>query len=60
MAVENPSKEIITAINSAVIWFEKTKQELKKSVRGLEYKVFDKVMVKDLNAAPLWARFMGG
>lgn len=60
MAIENPSKEIITAINSAVVWFEKTKitgiREERQRVGNT--KVFDKVMVKDLNAAPLWARFM--
>jgi pectinesterase len=60
MAVENPSKEIITAVNSAVVWFEKTKitgiREERQRVGNT--KVFDKVMVKDLNAAPLWARFM--
>jgi pectinesterase len=60
MAIENPSKEIITAINSAVVWFEKTKitgiKEERQRVGNT--KVFDKVMVKDLNAAPLWARFM--
>jgi pectinesterase len=60
MAVENPSKEISTAVNSAVVWFEKTKitgiREERQRVG--DTKVFNKVMVKDLNAAPLWARFM--
>ena len=60
MSIENPSPEIITAVNSAVTWFEKTK------ITGLREdrvpvpnsKILEKVMVKDPNAEPLWARFM--
>nr|WP_315151543.1 pectate lyase [uncultured Flavobacterium sp.] len=60
MSIQNPSPEIITAVNSAVAWFEKTK------ITGLREdrvpvpnsKIMEKVMVKDPNAAPLWARFM--
>ena len=60
MSIENPSKEIITAVNSAAAWFEKTKitglREERQTVGNT--KVFDKVMVKDVNAALLWSRFM--
>jgi PelA/Pel-15E family pectate lyase len=60
MSIENPSPEIITAVNSSVAWFEKTK------ITGLREdrvpvpnsKILEKVMVKDPNAEPLWARFM--
>ena len=60
MSIENPSPEIITAVNSSVAWFEKTK------ITGLREdrvpvpnsKIMEKVMVKDPNAEPLWARFM--
>lgn len=60
MKVENPSPEIIDAIESAVNWFERSKINgirietvpVKNSPRGL-----DRVVVGDKNALPLWARF---
>lgn len=60
MAIENPSKEVVKAINSAVAWFEKTK------IVGLREdriyndagKIIDKKIVPDENAPPIWARFM--
>jgi len=60
MSIENPSPEIITAVNSAVAWFEKTKiTDLREErVAVPNSKIMEKVMVKDLNATPLWARFM--
>lgn len=60
MSIEKPSPEIITAINSAVAWFEKTKiTDLREDrVAVPNSKIMEKVMVKDPNATPLWARFM--
>ena len=60
MSIENPSPEIITAVNSAVIWFEKTKitNLREERVAVANSKIMEKVMVKDANAEPLWARFM--
>ncbi|WP_281226237.1 pectate lyase [Flavobacterium aquiphilum] len=60
MSVKNPSPEIITAVNSAVAWFEKTKiTDLREErVPVPNSKIMEKVMVKDPNASPLWARFM--
>lgn len=60
MSIENPSPEIITAVNSAVAWFEKTKiTDLREErVAVPNSKIMEKVMVKDPNATPLWARFM--
>jgi pectinesterase len=60
MSIENPSPEIITAVNSAVAWFEKTKITglREERVSTSNSKILDKVMVKDPNAEPLWARFM--
>ena len=60
MSVENPSPEIADAVNSAVKWFEKSKitgikvveKPDKSSPRG-----FDRIVVKDEKAEPLWARF---
>lgn len=60
MTIENPSKEIITAINSAVTWFEQVKiTGLREDrVYNEKGKIIDKKMVPDSNAPPLWARFM--
>jgi pectinesterase len=60
MSIENPSPEIITAVNNAVTWFEKTKiTDLREErVPVPNSKIVEKVMVKDANATPLWARFM--
>lgn len=60
MSIENPSKEIITAVNSAVVWFEKVKITGLREDRSLNKKgkVSDKQMVADANAPALWARFM--
>lgn len=60
MSIENPSKEIITSVNSAVNWFEKTK------IKGIKIETIstgkndekDKVVVESPDAEPLWARFM--
>jgi pectinesterase len=60
MSLENPSPEVITAINSAVVWFEKTKiTGIREDYISIENsKKMEKVVVKDLNAEPIWARFM--
>lgn len=60
MQINNPSKELITAIESAVHWFEKSK------ITGKELKFIwdknlpngkDRILIDDPNAKPLWARF---
>ncbi len=50
---QNPTPEIINAVESAVKWFEASK------VNGIrwERKNGDNVVVKDRNAPPIWARF---
>ena len=60
MSIESPSTEIITAVNSAVTWFEKTKiTGFREDHIPIENsKKTEKVIVKDPNAEPLWARFM--
>ena len=60
MSVKNPSPEIITAINSAVAWFEKTKITGKKENRiaVANSKIKEKVLVDDPKAEAIWARFM--
>lgn len=60
MAIESPSKEIIDAVNAAVIWFEKAKIKGLKEVRFYDEKgkISDKKMISDANAPDIWARFM--
>lgn len=60
MNIENPSAEIKNAINSAVNWFERSKiSGIKLEDKPLEGspKGFDRFIVEDKNAPPLWARF---
>jgi len=60
MSVEKPSPEIITAVQSAKAWFEKTKitnLEEKRVVNDAG-KIIEKKMIVTQNAAPIWARFM--
>ncbi|MGL2988061.1 pectate lyase [Flavobacterium sp. RSSA_27] len=60
MAIENPSPEIIFAVNSAVAWFEKTKITNLKIVdqTNSSGKVMDRKVVVSENEPPIWARFM--
>lgn len=60
MSIENPSKEIIIAVNSAVAWFEKTKiNGLRKDrIYNGVGKIVDKRMIPDETAPAIWARFM--
>ena len=60
MEFKNPSPEIIEAIESAVNWFKDSKIEGIKieTVAFKQYeKGFDRVVVKDKKAPPIWARF---
>ncbi|MBI9039899.1 pectate lyase [Lutibacter sp.] len=60
MEIENPSNEIITAVNSAVAWFEKVKITglREDKVYNEKGKIIDKKMIPDATALPIWARFM--
>lgn len=58
MSLENPSPEIVNAIQSAVLWFDKVK------IKGVRMEAFtnkdglkDRRIVADKDASPLWARF---
>ena len=59
MSIDHPNKEIIDSIESAVAWFDCVKitgiRQVNKpddSDRG-----YDKVIIKDATAPPIWARF---
>nr|WP_315251499.1 pectate lyase [uncultured Flavobacterium sp.] len=59
MSLKNPSPEVITAVNSAVAWFEKSKLiGIKVETKIGENSKPDRVVVQDAKAEPLWARFM--
>jgi PelA/Pel-15E family pectate lyase len=65
MSLDNPSKEVITAVQSAVKWFEDSKissirVEIIDAPRvkyPLTVSTTDRIVVKDPNAPPIWARF---
>jgi PelA/Pel-15E family pectate lyase len=65
MSLEHPSKEIITSVESALKWFEKSRilGIRVKTVRAQkkEYRYhttsIDRVAVEDPKAPPIWARF---
>ena len=60
MTIKNPTPQIVEAVEAAIQWFEKTKLTGIKVVEKPDKnapKGFDRVVVKDPNAPPLWARF---
>lgn len=60
MHVEHPSPEIIAAVDAAAAWFEKTKiMGIRIEDRPMEGtpKGFERYVIKDPTAGPLWARF---
>jgi PelA/Pel-15E family pectate lyase len=60
MAIDSPSPEVIDAVSGAVRWFERAKltgiRLEHKPAAGSPYG-FDRVVVADPAAPPLWARF---
>ena len=60
IGLQKPTEQVIEAVESAVAWFEKSKIS---GIRWVERRDpslaggFDRVVIKDSNAAPLWARF---
>lgn len=65
MSLDNPSKEVINAIQSAVKWFEDSKINgiRVKTIKAPEYTSkwkttnFDRVVVQDSTAPPIWTRY---
>ncbi len=60
MSIDKPSPEIITSIEASVKWFEATKIKgikIENTPIGTGDKT-DKIVVKSVDAEPLWARFM--
>jgi PelA/Pel-15E family pectate lyase len=65
MSLEHPSKEIITSVESAVKWFEKSRilgirvNTIHAPEKDYRYHTtsIDRVVVEDPKAPPIWARF---
>ncbi len=65
MDIENPSPELINAIESAIRWFEESKIEgiriKEKKIEPIKYKwstiSVDRFVVKDSTAPPIWPRY---
>jgi PelA/Pel-15E family pectate lyase len=60
MSLEHPSPQVIAAVDGAAAWFESAKltgmrQEQQKDANSA--KGYNKVVVKDPSAPPMWARF---
>jgi PelA/Pel-15E family pectate lyase len=60
MSIDNPAPEIIEAVQSAVAWFDRVRltgiRQIDKPDESLEGG-YDKVVIKDATAPPIWARF---
>jgi len=60
MSIDNPNPEVIEAVQAAVAWFERAKltgiREIRKSDKSTP-RGYDKVIIEDPTAPPLWARF---
>jgi len=60
MGIDRPAPEIVEAIQAAVTWFDEAKLEGIREIRREDPtlpKGWDKVVVQDTSAPPMWARF---
>jgi len=58
MSIDNPSPEIVDAIQSAVLWFDKSKIAGKKIENFINSdSISDRKVIHDKDAPPIWARF---
>ena len=60
MSLEKPTPEVVRAVEAAVAWFESAKLtglKVEEITDKTAPKGKDKVVVKDANAKPMWARF---
>jgi len=60
MDIDQPSPELVAAIQAAVAWFDEAKlegiREIRREAPGTP-KGWDKVVIQDATAPPMWARF---
>ena len=65
MSINHPSKEIIDAVDNAVVWFEASKIDntrvktipAVKTTTPYKVSVSDRIVVTDSTAAPIWTRY---
>ena len=60
MSIENPDERIIRAVVSAIDWYERSKIIGKALIRNPDPDLprgYDRIIVDDLDAPPLWGRF---
>jgi PelA/Pel-15E family pectate lyase len=60
MSIEKPNPDIIEAVQAAVAWFDEAKLQGIRQIRKQDQskpRGFDKVIVEDASAPPIWARF---
>jgi PelA/Pel-15E family pectate lyase len=60
MSIDEPGPEIIEAVQSAIGWFQEARLEGIRQVRKEDKskpRGWDKVIVNDVSAPPMWARF---
>jgi PelA/Pel-15E family pectate lyase len=60
MSLEDPSPEVVRAVEGAVVWFKAAKLEGIRVVRKKDPKGprgYDRVVIRDAKAPPMWARF---
>jgi PelA/Pel-15E family pectate lyase len=60
MSIDHPNVRVVEAIEGAVAWFEKSKIVGIKWVQKPDAsnpRGFNRVVIKDANTGPLWARF---
>jgi len=60
MSIDHPDNRVIDTVESAIAWFNESKLTGIKWIERTDAakpKGYDRVVIKDLNAGPLWARF---
>jgi PelA/Pel-15E family pectate lyase len=60
MSLDDPSPEVVAAVEGAVAWFEAAKMKRIRVVRKRDANAprgFDRIVVDDPTAPPIWARF---
>jgi len=60
MSIDRPDPEIIEAVQAAVAWFDEAKLQGIRQIRKQDRSKpggFDKVIIEDASAPPIWARF---
>jgi PelA/Pel-15E family pectate lyase len=60
MGIDQPDERVIKSIESAITWFEKAKLtgiRWEQKPDASKSRGYDRVVLKDVDAGPIWARF---